>query len=244
VDKNGDDDQHDGSDDDDDDDGDETPEMEAAMAIQGWLEAQMVNKIFKLEAKILCEELRVETTWPVPYKGDEEQHDEEEYYEQQEAYYEETDDEVAEAWEQEADGRGKGARKRSRSEFEEGDDEPQEYSEDEYSEDESEYEQDDEDDDEDDYEEEKEEEEDLEEEQAMPPSPPTKRVKFAHPCVVPSCDKGYVNKASLQRHVFKDHDRVSDPVAQRACRLLWGETFKGGRLPEVNRRYGEYPKDA
>jgi hypothetical protein len=61
-----------------------------------------------------------------------------------------------------------------------------------------------------------------EEIQVMPPSPPAKRAKFEYPCVVPSCDKGYKNKASLQRHVFNDHDRVSDLVARRACRLLWG----------------------
>jgi hypothetical protein len=72
------------------------------------------------------------------------------------------------------------------------------------------------------------------------PSPPTERAKFKFPCVVPSCDKGYKNKASLQRHVFERHGRVSDPVAKRACRLLWGETFKRGRLEEMNRRYGEY----
>jgi hypothetical protein len=71
------------------------------------------------------------------------------------------------------------------------------------------------------------------------PSPPTKRAKFKFPCVVRSCDKGYKNKANLQRHVFERHDRVSDPVAKRACRLLWGETFKRGRLEEINRRYGE-----
>jgi hypothetical protein len=35
---------------------------------------------------------------------------------------------------------------------------------------------------------------------------------------------------------------VSDLVVKLACRLLWAETFKGGRLGEVNRRYGEYPK--
>jgi hypothetical protein len=83
-----------------------------------------------------------------------------------------------------------------------------------------------------------------EEIQVMPPFPPAKRAKFEYPCVVPSCDKGYKNKASLQRHVFHDHDRVSDLVARRACRLLWGETFKGGRLGEVNMRFGEYPKGA
>jgi hypothetical protein len=73
------------------------------------------------------------------------------------------------------------------------------------------------------------------------PSPPTKRAKFEFPCVVPSCDRGYKNKAGLQRHVYNGHAVVSDPVARRACRLLWGETFRGGRMEEVNRRYGEYP---
>jgi hypothetical protein len=249
---------------DDSDDEYESPELEAAMATKGWLEAQMVNKIFQLEAKILREELRVETTWPVPYKADEE-HDEEGHYEEEGDYHEgdvqdeadydweqedeeysENDGEEDETWVEEVTGGGMGARKRTRAEFEEEEEEeekPQDYSEDEYSEDESEYEGDDDEDEEDDYDEEEEEEEDLEE-PAMPPSPPTKRVKFAHPCVVPLCDKGYVNKASLQRHVFKDHVRVSDPVAKMACRLLWGETFKGDRLGEINRRYGEYPKGA
>jgi hypothetical protein len=74
-----------------------------------------------------------------------------------------------------------------------------------------------------------------------PPSPPTKRAKFEFPCVVPSCDRGYKNKAGLQRHVYNGHVEVSDPAARRACRLLWGETFKGGRLEEINRRYGGYP---
>jgi hypothetical protein len=134
-------------------------------------------------------------------------------------------------------GWGKGARKRTRAEFEE--DEEDEEDEEEYSEEESEYEEEEHDEDDDD--EEQEEEDDFVE-PAMPPSPPAKRAKFAHPCVVPSCDKGYANKASLQRHVFNDHARVSDPAVMRACRLLWGETFKGGRLGEVNGRYGEYPK--
>jgi hypothetical protein len=86
-------------------------------------------------------------------------------------------------------------------------------------------------------------EDDDEEEEAVEqsPSPPAKRAKFEFPCVVPSCDRGYKSKASLQRHVFKSHDRVSDPVARKACRLLWGETFKG-RLATINRRYGRYPK--
>jgi hypothetical protein len=82
-----------------------------------------------------------------------------------------------------------------------------------------------------------------EEKEEGPPSPPTKRAKFEFPCVVPSCDKGYKNKACLQRHVYNGHVRVSDPVARRACRLLWGETFKGGRLEEINRRYGGYQED-
>jgi hypothetical protein len=43
------------------------------MAIEAWVEGQMVDQIFKLEAKILREEIRVETTWPVPYEGDEEE---------------------------------------------------------------------------------------------------------------------------------------------------------------------------
>jgi hypothetical protein len=38
------------------------------------------------------------------------------------------------------------------------------------------------------------------------PSPPAKRAKFEYPCVVPSCDKGYKKKASLQRHVFNDQE--------------------------------------
>jgi hypothetical protein len=205
------------------------------MAVKAWLEAQMVTQIFKLEARILREEIRVETTWPVPAEDEVDEMengvDEEMEYGVNENEDEDEDDEMGEeemrVW-------SKGARKRTRDEYEEAEEE-EELS-DSYSDEGSEYGGENEDDDD------TEEEDEEEVEEVMPPSPPTKRAKFAHPCVVPSCDKGYANKASLQRHVFKDHDRVSDPVAKRACRLLWGETFKGGRMPEVNRRYGEYPK--
>jgi hypothetical protein len=83
-----------------------------------------------------------------------------------------------------------------------------------------------------------------EEDEEEPPSPPTKRAKLKFPCVVPSCDKGYKSKASLQRHVYNDHVGVYDPVVRRACRLLWGETYKGGKLEEINQRFGEYPEGA
>jgi hypothetical protein len=79
----------------------------------------------------------------------------------------------------------------------------------------------------------------MEKDEEQPPSPPTKRAKLEFPCVVPGCGKGYKSKASLQRHVFASHERVDDPVARRACRLLWGEKFEG-RLEEINRRYGGY----
>jgi hypothetical protein len=231
--------------DEDDDDEAESPELQAAMAVKAMLEAEMVDQIFKLEAVLLREEIRVETTWPVRDDPEEDNNKPvEEYGEQEEEEYEDEE------------------------EFEDDEDEEEEYSEEE-----EEYEgEEDEDDEEEEYEEEEDEDdEDLElwaeeekaesgkgkrkrtrahcdeeeedmEEQAMAPSPPAKRAKFEYPCVVPTCDRGYQNKASLQRHVYKDHVGVSDPVARRACRLLWGETFKGGRQGEVNRRYGEYPK--
>jgi hypothetical protein len=79
----------------------------------------------------------------------------------------------------------------------------------------------------------------MEKDEEQPPSPPTKRAKLEFPCVVPGCGKGYKSKASLQRHVFGSHERVDDPVAKRACRLLWGEKFEG-RLEEIEQRYGKY----
>jgi hypothetical protein len=69
ADNTGDDDNHDSSQDDEDDE-DETPEVQAAMAVKAWLEAQMIHQIFKLEVRMLREEIRFETTWPVPYDGD------------------------------------------------------------------------------------------------------------------------------------------------------------------------------
>jgi ABC-type Zn2+ transport system substrate-binding protein/surface adhesin len=122
---------------------------------------------------------------------------------------------------EQAEGSGNGARKRSRANYEEEEEEKEE--------EEEQQQQHGEDDDEE------------KEEVEHSPSPPAKRAKFEFPCVVPSCDRGYKSKASLQRHVFKSHDRVSDPVARKACRLLWGETFKG-RLATINQRYGRYPK--
>jgi hypothetical protein len=225
------DDDDDNNEDENDDDNGESPELQAAIATMTWLEAMMVHRIFKLEAIILREEIRVETTWPV--RADDEEDDqpeeEEEYWEEQ--YWEQAEEEYSEGQDD--------------YEFNEGDDEEQD-----------DYESDERDDEE--VEKlagwgrgkrkrtraqcEEDEDEDVEEEQTMAPSPPTKRAKFEYPCVVPSCDRGYQNKASLQRHVYNDHVVVSDPVVKSACRLLWGETFKGDRLGEVNRRYGEYPK--
>jgi hypothetical protein len=270
--------------DDDADDDDESPELQAAMAVFVSLEAEMVNRIFALEAKLLKEEIRVETTFTVRAEDDEdtdepedkekeqnaqysdeeddwmedgdqsedevqeEAEEEDEEEEEEEEEYSDDDDEWmedadelegeedeeeedysddADEWMEEITWQGQGAHKRTRAQYEEDD--------------ESEYERKevqvgDEDEHEDDG--------SVAEEQAMAPSPPTKRAKFAHPCVVPLCDKGYANKVSLQRHVFSGHTEVSDPVARRACRLLWGETFKGGRLGDINRRYGEYPQGA
>jgi hypothetical protein len=80
----------------------------------------------------------------------------------------------------------------------------------------------------------------MEKEAEQPSSPPTKRAKLEFPCVVPGCGKGYKSTASLQRHVFSGHERVDDPVARRACRLLWGRRSRGSRRGEINRRYGGY----
>jgi hypothetical protein len=238
-------------------DDDETPDLQTAKAVYAYLEAEMVHRIFSVEAKLLREEIRVETTFTVradddepddkPADDDDEEdqrysHMEDEWMadeEEEEEQYSETDDEWMEdtdneeeddedegdEWVEEVAARGKSARKRTRDQYEE--DEETESGRDE--------DQDECDDDDDDT---------FVEEKAAAPSPLTKRAKFAHPCVVPLCDKGYANKASLQRHVFSGHVEVSDPVARRACRLLWGETFKGGRLGEVNRRYGDYPRGA
>ncbi|KAA8911636.1 hypothetical protein FN846DRAFT_916984 [Sphaerosporella brunnea] len=75
-----------------------------------------------------------------------------------------------------------------------------------------------------------------------PPTRPSKRANVQHdyPCVVPSCDKGYANKASLQRHVLAAHDRVTDPVVRLECRRLWAAKFKGGRMEEIEGRYGPW----
>jgi hypothetical protein len=247
-------------------DDDETPDLETAKAVYAYLEADMVNQIFAAEAKLLREEIRVETTFTVLADDDEpgdrpaddedayeedqrysdmedewmedEEEEEEQYSESDDEWMEDTDKEEEDdedeedeyvdeedEWVEEVATRGKSARKRTRDQYEE----------DEETESGGDEDQDESDDDGDDT---------FVEEKAAAPSPPTKRAKFSHPCVVPLCGKGYANKASLQRHVFSGHVEVSDPVARRACRLLWGETFKGGRLGEVNRRYGDYPRGA
>jgi hypothetical protein len=219
--------------DDDDDDDDESLELEAALAAKAWVEAEMVQRIFGVEVELLREEIRVETTFTV--RADDQEEEEEEEWQEGEEQEEEpyhVEEEVA--------GWGKGARKRPREEYEQEEEYQYEQDESEYEQEESEYEGAEEEDEDTDQDEDEDAYGAAMEAQEIAPSPPTKRAKFAHPCVVPSCGKGYANKASLQRHVYNDHAVVSDLVVRRACRLLWGETFKGGRLGEVNRRYGEY----
>jgi hypothetical protein len=202
-------------------------ELETAMAAKAWLEGELVNQIFAVEAKLLEDEIRVETTFAVPAEEEEEENehvvqrdvlDQEDEHDVEPHVVDEeySDDEDGEWTEQTTTNAGNGARKLTRAHYEDEGIEGKEPHEERVVK--------------------------KEQETAMPP--PTKRAKLKYSCVVPPCDKVYGDKSSLQRHVYSHHVVVSDPAARTACRLLWGEQFKGGRLPEVIRRYGEFPKGA